>query len=106
MHTSTVKLLTPKTPTLAELALRTYSTTPQRTMPTGYAPLVLYKARWIKPLRLLVRAKVFQLVAVAAVAVPMTTLFTNGTVTNFDVFIAAALVGGCAVAGTVRKCLL
>ena len=82
-----------------QLALRAYST---HAIPSGYTPLVLYKARWIKPLRMLVRAKVFQLVAVAAVAVPMTTVFTNGTVTTLDVCIAAALVGGCAVAGTVR----
>lgn len=90
---------TRKTLTIGELALHCYST---RAIPTGYTPLVLYKARWIKPLRLLVRAKVFQLVAVAAVAFPMTTMFTEGTVTNLDVLIAVALVGGCAVAGTVR----
>lgn len=85
-----------------ELAMRAYSTH-NRTIPSGYTPLVLYKARWIKPLRLLVRAKVFQLVGVAAAAVPITTFFTNGSVTYFDMCIAVALVGGCAVAGTVRE---
>ncbi len=66
-----------------------------------YQKHVLYKAKWIKPFRILVRAKIFQLGAVAALAVPINTMCTQGSVTATDLMIAAALVGGCAVAGTV-----
>jgi hypothetical protein len=52
------------------------------------------------PFRLLVRAKVFQLVGVAAAAIPITTIFTEGGVSGLQLFVAGALVIGCGAASS------
>ena len=50
--------------------------------------------------RLLVRAKVFQLAAVGAVAIPINTWLVSGQVGSLQAVMAGGLVIGCGVAST------
>eukprot|EP00884_Botryococcus_braunii_P006389 jgi/Botrbrau1/15751/Bobra.4_1s0117.2 len=60
--------------------------------------VVLYKGRWIIPIQVVVRLKVFQLAGVAGLAVPMATFLTEGTVEPFQLLLAGSVVFGCGMA--------
>lgn len=62
--------------------------------------VVLYRGRGIKVFRLLVRFKIFQLTAVAALAVPITTLFNSGELGTVQSVVAAALLIGSGAASS------
>lgn len=59
---------------------------------------VLYKGRWIVPIQVLVRLKVFQLAGVAALAMPMATFLTQVTLrASWHPWQYSCLVEGCYV---------
>ena len=55
---------------------------------------VLYKGRGMRPLRLLVRLKIFQLTGVAALAIPISSMIKHGSASGLDTLIAAGLLTG------------
>jgi len=61
---------------------------------------VLYKGRWMLPFRVLVRLKMFQLGGVAACAVPLGTLLTEGGPTMASLGVAGGLLLGCGISAT------
>jgi hypothetical protein len=70
----------------------------QATTTTTLDKQVLYRGRGIRTFRLLVRAKVFQLSGIAALAIPLNTVFTGGSISPLHATIAASLVLGSGVA--------
>lgn len=62
------------------------------------SPHVIYRGRGIRIFRVLVRLKVFQLAGIAALAVPITTFFSTGTIGLMQGILATSLVVGSAAA--------
>lgn len=56
---------------------------------------VLYKGRWMVPIQVLVRLKVFQLAGVAALAVPMVTFLTQVIFRPYGTHTVLLLIEGC-----------
>ncbi|KAK9817066.1 hypothetical protein WJX72_009013 [[Myrmecia] bisecta] len=61
---------------------------------------VLYRGKWMQPFRLLVRFKIFQLVGVAALVVPINTWLVEGSVGGLQVALASWLLLGCGMASS------
>lgn len=62
--------------------------------------IVLYKGRYMRMFRMLVRFKIFQLVGIAALAVPINTFLAEGSVSAIQMVMATSLIIGCGVAST------
>lgn len=62
--------------------------------------IVLYKGRYMQTFRLLVRFKVFQLVGIAALAIPINTFLMEGSVSGIQMVMASSLILGCGFAST------
>lgn len=64
----------------------------------GMEKLVLYRGRWMRLLRLVVRMKVIQLTGVAALALPIAQITQQGALTAGTLLAVGAVVGGAAAA--------
>ncbi|DBB10648.1 TPA: hypothetical protein ACH3X3_007157 [Trebouxia sp. C0006] len=62
--------------------------------------VVLYKGRYMQTFRLLVRFKIFQLVGIAALAIPINTFLMEGSVSGIQMVMASSLILGCGFAST------
>ncbi|DBA91034.1 TPA: hypothetical protein ACH3X2_004232 [Trebouxia sp. C0005] len=62
--------------------------------------IVLYKGRYMQAFRLLVRFKIFQLVGIAALAIPINTFLMEGSVSGIQMVMATSLILGCGFAST------
>ncbi|GMH39576.1 hypothetical protein BSKO_07474 [Bryopsis sp. KO-2023] len=91
-----------KNPFLFNLSTRHQcsTSTPSDTEPEGENRLVIYKGRWMVPLYVLVRLKVFQLVAFGSLAIPLNTFFVQGSVEPMIWGITLAIVFGAGTAST------
>lgn len=62
--------------------------------------VVLYRGRYMQTFRLLVRFKIFQLVGIAALAIPINTFLMEGSVSGIQMVMASSLILGCGFAST------
>lgn len=62
--------------------------------------VVLYKGRYMQLFRMLVRFKIFQLVGIAALAVPINTFLVEGSISSIQMVMATSLITGCGFAST------
>lgn len=67
---------------------------------TPQSRVVLYRGAYMQPFRLLVRFKIFQLVGIASLAIPINTFLVEGSVEGVQMVMAISLVIGCAAAST------